>query len=129
MVIDDRQREATIDPSRSGQTREVSLPITGMTCASCVRRVERSLAKVPGVHEATVNLATERARVAFDSAAAGIDQFRAAVEKFGYAVGPMDAPAPATDAVLGRGRSRQPRRSTSMPSSASAKSTTCAARP
>ena len=39
------------------------LPIAGMTCASCVRRVEKALATVPGVVEAQVNLATERARV------------------------------------------------------------------
>ena len=38
------------------------LPITGMTCASCVRRVERALARVPGVEQATVNLATEQAK-------------------------------------------------------------------
>ena len=45
------------------------LPITGMTCASCVRRVERALGKVPGVAGAQVNLATERATVELDPAA------------------------------------------------------------
>ena len=44
-------------------TREVTLAIGGMTCASCVGRVERALARVPGVIEASVNPATERARV------------------------------------------------------------------
>ena len=44
--------------------RDVSLPITGMTCTSCVRRVERALGKVPGVAEASVNLATEKATAA-----------------------------------------------------------------
>jgi len=45
-------------------TREpVSLPIEGMTCASCVGRVERALKIVPGVLDASVNLATERADV------------------------------------------------------------------
>lgn len=39
------------------------LPVAGMTCASCVGRVERALKKVPGVHDASVNLATEQARV------------------------------------------------------------------
>ena len=53
-----------IAPSRISQT--VSLPIEGMTCASCVGRVERSLRAVPGVTEANVNLATERADVHFD---------------------------------------------------------------
>ena len=41
------------------------LPIEGMTCASCVSRVEKALAKVPGVTTATVNLATETARIHF----------------------------------------------------------------
>ncbi len=41
----------------------LSLPVDGMTCASCVVRVERALAAVPGVSSATVNLATERAEV------------------------------------------------------------------
>ena len=43
------------------------IAIGGMTCASCVARVERALKKVPGVTEATVNLATESARVTFDA--------------------------------------------------------------
>ncbi|HEY4556413.1 MAG TPA: heavy metal translocating P-type ATPase, partial [Lysobacter sp.] len=44
-------------------TGETELAVQGMTCASCVGRVERALARVPGVIDATVNLATERARV------------------------------------------------------------------
>jgi len=45
-----------------------SLGITGMTCASCVARVEKAIAKVPGVASASVNLATERAEIRYDSA-------------------------------------------------------------
>ena len=45
----------------------MTLEITGMTCASCVRRVERALAAVPGVTGATVNLAAESADVALAS--------------------------------------------------------------
>ena len=41
----------------------ISLPIEGMTCASCVGRVEAALAKVPGVDSVSVNLATERADI------------------------------------------------------------------
>ncbi|GAA5073300.1 heavy metal translocating P-type ATPase [Lysobacter panacisoli] len=44
-------------------TREVDLSVTGMTCASCVARIEKALRNVPGVLEASVNLATERAHV------------------------------------------------------------------
>src|SRR5215217_6783156 len=68
---------------------ELSFPVTGMTCASCVRRIEKALAKVPGVAEARVNLATEKATVRYDPAVAGTSQFRTAVEKAGYGVGAM----------------------------------------
>ncbi|MGB9128094.1 MAG: heavy metal-associated domain-containing protein, partial [Thiobacillus sp.] len=44
-------------------TESLTLSITGMTCASCSSRVEKALAKVPGVLEASVNLATEQASV------------------------------------------------------------------
>jgi P-type Cu+ transporter len=75
---------------------EVTLPIEGMTCASCVRRVERSLTRVPGVNEASVNLATERAKVLFDPAQVDIDALRAAVEKAGFQAGTpaMESAAP-----------------------------------
>ncbi len=65
----------------------VELPIEGMTCASCVRRVERALARVEGVEEANVNLATGRARVALDPSVATLDRLRTAVERAGYKVG------------------------------------------
>jgi len=66
--------------------QEWSLPIEGMTCASCVARVERSLGGVPGVSEASVNLATEAASVRTDGSVA-LGTLRAAVEKAGYSVG------------------------------------------
>ena len=59
--------------------------IVGMTCASCVTRVERSLKAVPGVAQASVNLATEAAEVAFDGTVPA-PSLVAAVEKAGYAV-------------------------------------------
>ncbi len=64
---------------------EVELAVEGMTCASCVGRVERALQRVPGVLEATVNLATERARVRFVPAMADVDVLAAAVAQAGYA--------------------------------------------
>src|SRR4051794_35114520 len=66
--------------------REVSLPIDGMTCASCVRRVEKALTKVEGVSDATVNLATEKATINFDPTLVQIVDLTAAVEKAGYKV-------------------------------------------
>ena len=46
--------------------QQTTIPIEGMFCASCVKRVERKLERVPGVSEVSVNLATEQAQVAFD---------------------------------------------------------------
>ncbi|MDO8942139.1 MAG: copper ion binding protein, partial [Desulfobacterales bacterium] len=63
-----------------------TLPVEGMTCASCVSRVEKALSAVPGVTEASVNLATEAATVRADKSVA-VDALRAAVEKAGYTVG------------------------------------------
>lgn len=48
---------------------DVILQITGMTCASCVRRVEKATLKVPGIVDASVNLATERARIRYANGA------------------------------------------------------------
>jgi len=64
------------------ELRELDLDIEGMTCAACVTRVERSLTRIPGV-EATVNLATERARVRAD-ASVDPDDLLAAVASAGY---------------------------------------------
>ena len=47
-------------------TRQLTLPVTGMTCASCVNTIERRLKKVEGVQAAAANLAAERATVTFD---------------------------------------------------------------
>jgi Cu+-exporting ATPase len=68
---------------------ELELAVSGMTCASCVRRVEKALSKVPGAHQATVNLATERAHVEYDPKAAAPEAFVAAVEKAGYEARPI----------------------------------------
>ncbi|MFA6456172.1 MAG: heavy metal translocating P-type ATPase [Bacteroidota bacterium] len=62
----------------------ITLPVEGMTCASCVARVEKVLSKVEGVEKATVNLATEKATVKFDPAVASTSLLAAAVEEAGY---------------------------------------------
>ena len=54
-------------PASEGASQELDLSIGGMTCATCSGRVERALRKVPGVQSATVNLATETARVQFSA--------------------------------------------------------------
>lgn len=65
-------------------TETVELGIEGMTCASCVARVERALRKQPGVGQANVNLATERATVAFEPGATTVDNLLGAIRKAGY---------------------------------------------
>jgi len=79
-------------------TREWTLPIEGMTCASCVARVEKALKKVPGVVSAEVNLATEKAQVTAEEDATAGETLVAAVEKAGYTahvetIAEADAPA------------------------------------
>jgi Cu+-exporting ATPase len=81
-----------------GQPLETAIAISGMTCASCAGRVEKALRAVPGVVDASVNLATERATVYGLGSAPAPDALVAAVQKAGYgaSVGPApDAPAPA----------------------------------
>jgi Cu+-exporting ATPase len=74
-------------------TEHVELPITGMTCASCANRIERKLNKLDGV-TATVNYATEKARVAFDPGAVTADELVGAVAAAGYsATLPASEPA------------------------------------
>ncbi|MBR8655349.1 copper-translocating P-type ATPase [Achromobacter sp. Marseille-Q0513] len=70
---------------------ELELAIEGMTCASCVKRVEKALTRVPGVAQAQVNLATERALVAFDPTAADAQALVDAVGKIGYEARPIAA--------------------------------------
>lgn len=85
---------AALDP-----TNGIQLQIEGMTCASCVARVEKALAKVPGVSSATVNLATERATVnALPSVP--VSALKAAVEKAGYAAKDIERAPPAARPVL-----------------------------
>ncbi len=72
----------------------VELAVEGMTCASCVGRVEKALKAVPGVTEANVNLATERATV---RGMAGVGELVAAIGKAGYEARPIDTTARAGD--------------------------------
>ena len=70
-----------------------TLPVEGMTCATCAMRVEKALAKVPGVRGAVVNLATEMATVNADPAVT-LATMRAAVEKAGYDLGEVQRTEP-----------------------------------
>ena len=67
---------------------ELTVPILGMTCASCVNRVERFLNRTDGVVSAAVNLATERATVRYDASRLGRPQIVQAIQAAGYDVAP-----------------------------------------
>ncbi len=87
----------------------VRLSVGGMTCASCVSRVERALAKVPGVREASVNLATEQAAVAAEPGTEPA-ALVAAIERAGYTaelLGPEPAAGPSPP--MAKGMSKEAR--------------------
>lgn len=68
------------------QELNLDLPILGMTCASCVQTVERSLKKAGGVFDATVNFATERATVHYNPEQFNLDEAIDRVTQAGYSV-------------------------------------------
>ena len=65
---------------------KISVPVEGMTCASCVARVEKSIAKINGVTEVSVNLATEKATFKIDQSKTGIEEIKNSVEEAGYKI-------------------------------------------
>ncbi len=72
-------------------TKQLTLPITGMYCANCVSTIERNLKKVDGVENAVVNLSSERAVVQFDPSVAGLEDMIARVRRAGYGVATGEA--------------------------------------
>ena len=92
---------------QAGEAREahgadlVDFKVEGMTCGSCAARVQRVLDRQAGVARADVNFATGRARVVYDAAAVAVDDLRAAVDRIGYRIVPLDR-----EAAGGAGRSR-----------------------
>ncbi|HKX18593.1 MAG TPA: heavy metal translocating P-type ATPase [bacterium] len=97
-------------PGSGPNTATVDLPIEGMTCASCVRRVEKSLRRVEGVSDASVNLTAAKARVVFDPSVATVALLGDAVGRAGYAVGARPQPegtAAAGETSAGRDAARR----------------------
>ncbi|MCL6552072.1 MAG: heavy metal translocating P-type ATPase [Firmicutes bacterium] len=84
MTVVTEPTKATRDGARA--RRRVDLPVAGMSCASCVARVEQHLRQVPGVAAAEVNFAAERAAVTFDPATVSVQRLVAAVHDAGYEV-------------------------------------------
>jgi len=85
--------------------REQGLVIHGMSCAACVRRVEQALRSVPGVVDASVNLALGRAEVHFLDGAVELADLVAAVRRAGYEAGPVSAEG--GGAAVGKGQERR----------------------
>jgi P-type Cu+ transporter len=73
------------------ETRLITLPITGMTCANCSSAVERNLKKVNGVQSASVNLSSERATVEVDLLTASLDDLISRVQRAGYGIAEGEA--------------------------------------
>ena len=76
--------------AESPSVEHVVLPIEGMFCAACVQRIEKVVGRVDGVQTVNVNLASERASIAFDPGVAAEDDLVAAVERAGYDVRQID---------------------------------------
>jgi Cu+-exporting ATPase len=101
---------APVAPADAAPEQVAELAIGGMTCASCAMRVEKALAKLPGVASVSVNLATEKASVNLTEAGPGIDALVAAVSRAGYQATPLveeSAPAAPSDAERAAYRTRR----------------------
>src|SRR5438105_6382696 len=103
-ILDPMNSSSSASLAASPDTREWSFPVEGMTCASCVARVEKALMQVPGVAGAEVNLATERANVKVAANNVPVDALISAVERAGY-----HAKRPGEEAASASPATRQPR--------------------
>src|SRR5439155_17475243 len=85
----EKQAGATQPPSEA--ECHTLLTIEGMMCASCAMHVEKGLKKVPGVRDASVNLATEQATVMYDPRLTNVEQMVQQVEAVGYKATPRSS--------------------------------------
>src|SRR5690606_31324652 len=90
-------------PMSSPETIRRDLQVGGLTCASCVRRVEAALRGVPEVRDASVNLVTERAAVTWEPSVASVADLARAVEEAGYALEAGEEPHAPTEAEPAEG--------------------------
>ncbi|MBN1254641.1 MAG: heavy metal translocating P-type ATPase [Deltaproteobacteria bacterium] len=71
-------------PAGKGRAKRVVFPVTGMSCASCVAKIEKGLSQMEGVADAKVNFATEKAAITFDPDQVGVGDFIRTVKDLGY---------------------------------------------
>ncbi|AUS97419.1 heavy metal translocating P-type ATPase [Clostridium thermosuccinogenes] len=69
---------------KNESSREIIIPISGMTCASCANAIEKSIRKLNGINEVSVNFATEKAKVVYNSSSTRISEIKDAISKAGY---------------------------------------------
>jgi Cu+-exporting ATPase len=84
--VAEAEEKPTAVPTKEG-LKKVELPITGMSCASCVAKIEKGLSKMSGIVDAKVNFATEKAMIAFDPSRVHVGDFVATVKDLGYEAG------------------------------------------
>ncbi len=73
-------------PKETKQARKIILPVVGMTCASCVVTIEKGLAKLPGVSQVNVNLASEKASIEYDPSQVDTKALMDTISDVGYGV-------------------------------------------
>ncbi len=93
-VNEEKERGKASLQDQDHSRHQAAFAIEGMTCASCSMRIEKGLKKVPGVIDAQVNLATERATVTYNAAETGPEQMMQKIEAVGYKAFPLDQPGP-----------------------------------
>ncbi len=83
-ILESKASDSALGSKQGVASERVDLPITGMTCAACARRIERKLSKAKGVESAGVNFATSRATVEYDPSETGVRELINTVRDAGY---------------------------------------------
>lgn len=100
-AIKDAVEKAGYQAEEKTDNSQITIPVGGMTCAACARRVENAINKLSGVVSASVNLATEKATVVYEPRKVGRSNIKEAIEKAGYQA--LDVPQGMTmDADIAR---------------------------
>ncbi len=76
--------------------KNITIPVSGMTCANCAMNIERTLKKLPGINTAAVNFASEQAGVTFDDASVSVPEIVGAINKAGFAARTLSTEFPVT---------------------------------
>jgi P-type Cu+ transporter len=83
----------TMTEKKIGKTETITLPVMGMSCASCVLTVEKAVDSLPGVANVTVNFATEKAVIEYDRKVTSFDDIKNIIKSVGYEPGELGAEA------------------------------------